>query len=139
MYYRAFHCNFSSVSCALSAHVTRPATDQSMPACCCCHDHWVRVLCRVQLVAGLVQSTGWPAVVAVVGNWLGRGRRGFITGVWNSHTFVGNIVGSMVAGYCLRFGWGWSFVVPAVIIIWAALLNFFTLVVGATLDYIRLD
>ena len=77
-----------------------------------------------------MQSTGWPAVVAVVGNWLGRGRRGFITGVWNSHTFVGNIVGSVVAGYFLKFGWGWSFVVPAIIITWAALLNLLTLVVG---------
>lgn len=30
----------------------------------------------VQMVAGLFQSSGWPSVVAVVGNWFGKSKRG---------------------------------------------------------------
>lgn len=70
-----------------------------------------------QVVSGVVQSAGWPCVVAVVGNWFGHAsRRGTIMGVWNSHTSVGNIAGSVLAAAVLEFGWGWSFLVPAFVI-----------------------
>lgn len=36
-------------------------------------------------------------------------------GVWNSHTSVGNILGSIMASAVLEFGWGWSFAVPGVV------------------------
>ncbi|CAG0926183.1 unnamed protein product, partial [Notodromas monacha] len=52
----------------------------------------------VQLIGGLVQTTGWPGVVACIGNWFGKAKRGLIFGVWNSHTSVGNILGSVIAG-----------------------------------------
>ncbi|KAL6633831.1 hypothetical protein ACP70R_026502 [Stipagrostis hirtigluma subsp. patula] len=70
----------------------------------------------IQLIAGLFQSTGWPSVVAVVGNWFGKRKRGLIMGIWNAHTSVGNISGSLIASALLKFGWGWSFLVPGVII-----------------------
>ncbi|XP_050385689.1 putative glycerol-3-phosphate transporter 1 [Argentina anserina] len=70
----------------------------------------------VQMLAGLFQSTGWPSVVAVVGNWFGKKKRGLIMGIWNAHTSVGNITGSLVASALLQYGWGWSFVVPGLII-----------------------
>ncbi|KAK1307344.1 putative glycerol-3-phosphate transporter 1 [Acorus calamus] len=70
-----------------------------------------------QMLAGLFQSTGWPAVVAVVGKWFGKGKRGLIMGVWNAHTSVGNISGSLMAAAMLRYGWGWSFVVPGVLVV----------------------
>uniref|UniRef100_UPI00358E38CF glucose-6-phosphate exchanger SLC37A2 isoform X2 n=1 Tax=Myxine glutinosa TaxID=7769 RepID=UPI00358E38CF len=70
----------------------------------------------VQLANGLVQTTGWPSVVACIGNWFGKGKRGLIMGVWNSHTSVGNILGSLVAGVWVTKAWGWSFVVPGIII-----------------------
>lgn len=70
----------------------------------------------VQMLAGLFQSTGWPSVVAVVGNWFGKKKRGLIMGIWNAHTSVGNITGSLVASALLRYGWGWSFVVPGLMI-----------------------
>lgn len=70
----------------------------------------------VQMLAGLFQSTGWPSVVAVVGNWFGKKNRGFIMGIWNSHTSVGNITGSLVAAAMLSYGWGWSFVLPGLLI-----------------------
>ena len=41
---------------------------------------------------------GWPGVVTAVANWFGKAKKGFIMGVWNSHTSVGNILGSLIAG-----------------------------------------
>uniref|UniRef100_A0A669BAQ3 Glucose-6-phosphate exchanger SLC37A2 n=1 Tax=Oreochromis niloticus TaxID=8128 RepID=A0A669BAQ3_ORENI len=82
----------------------------------------------VQVMNGLVQTTGWPAVVACVGNWFGKGKRGFIMGVWNSHTSVGNILGSLIAGVFVSTAWGLSFIVPGIIIACTGVLCFFFLV-----------
>ncbi|EXB79363.1 Putative glycerol-3-phosphate transporter 5 [Morus notabilis] len=84
----------------------------------------------VQVVCGIFQSIGWPCVVAVVGNWFGKSKRGLIMGVWNSHTSVGNIIGSVVASGVLEFGWGWSFLVPGVLVILVGVLVFLFLVVS---------
>ncbi|VYS59639.1 unnamed protein product [Arabidopsis thaliana] len=78
----------------------------------------------MQMLAGLFQSSGWPSVVAVVGNWFNKKKRGLIMGIWNAHTSVGNITGSLIAAAMLRYGWGWSFVVPGVIIVVIGLVNF---------------
>ncbi|KAL5973838.1 hypothetical protein ACLOJK_030496 [Asimina triloba] len=68
------------------------------------------------MIAGLFQATGWPSVVAVIGNWFGKTKRGLIMGVWNAHTSVGNISGSLLAASVLQYGWGWSFILPGVLI-----------------------
>ncbi|XVE57578.1 hypothetical protein DITRI_Ditri04bG0101200 [Diplodiscus trichospermus] len=70
----------------------------------------------MQMVAGLFQATGWPSVVAVMGNWFGKRKRGLIMGVWNAHTSVGNISGSLLAAAVLDHGWGWSFIAPGALI-----------------------
>ncbi|NWJ07114.1 G6PT3 protein, partial [Crypturellus undulatus] len=82
----------------------------------------------MQICNGLVQTTGWPAVVACVGNWFGKGKRGLVMGVWNSHTSVGNIVGSLVAGAWVSSAWGLSFVVPGLVIASMGIVCFFFLV-----------
>ncbi|XP_046548238.1 LOW QUALITY PROTEIN: glucose-6-phosphate exchanger SLC37A2-like [Haliotis rubra] len=82
----------------------------------------------VQIVAGALQSTGWPSVVACMGNWYGKGKRGLIMGLWNSHTSVGNILGSVIPGIFVDHSWGWSFVVPGIIIAVFGVLTFFFLV-----------
>ncbi|MBA0805930.1 hypothetical protein Gohar_005414 [Gossypium harknessii] len=84
----------------------------------------------VQMIAGLFQSTGWPSVVAVVGNWFGKKKRGLIMGIWNAHTSVGNIAGSLIASALLSYGWGWSFVVPGLLIAFVGLLVFLFLPVS---------
>lgn len=84
----------------------------------------------VQMIAGLFQSTGWPSVVAVVGNWFGKKKRGLIMGIWNAHTSVGNITGSLLASALLSYGWGWSFVVPGLLIAFIGLVVFFFLPVS---------
>ncbi|KAK6275042.1 hypothetical protein POUND7_004751 [Theobroma cacao] len=76
----------------------------------------------MQMVAGLFQATGWPSVVAVIGNWFGKRKRGLIMGVWNAHTSVGNISGSLLAAAVLDYGWGWSFIVPGALIASAGVL-----------------
>ncbi|XP_054939058.1 glucose-6-phosphate exchanger SLC37A2 isoform X3 [Physeter macrocephalus] len=87
------------------------------------HVLWYFVL--IQICNGLVQTTGWPSVVTCVGNWFGKGKRGLIMGIWNSHTSVGNILGSLIAGIWVDEQWGLSFVVPGVITAVMGLITFF--------------
>ncbi|KAL0451778.1 UNVERIFIED_CONTAM: putative glycerol-3-phosphate transporter 5 [Sesamum latifolium] len=91
--------------------------------------HSLGVFLVIQVCCGLFQSIGWPSVVAVVGNWFGKAKRGLIMGVWNSHTSIGNIIGSLVASSVLGYGWGWSFVLPGILIMLAAAFIYLFLVV----------
>lgn len=50
-----------------------------------------------------------------MGNWFGKGKRGLIFGVWNSHTSLGNILGSLIAAAYVESDWSLSFIVPGVI------------------------
>ncbi|PSR91686.1 Glycerol-3-phosphate transporter 4 like [Actinidia chinensis var. chinensis] len=80
---------------------------------------------RLFLTTGMIGSgifvglfgIGWPSVVAVIGNWFGKRKRGLIMGVWNAHTSVGNIIGSLLAASVLDYGWGWSFILPGALIV----------------------
>ena len=93
--------------------------------------HSVGYYVVVQMVAGAMQSTGWPSVVSVMGNWFGKGKRGLIMGVWNAHTSVGNMLGSILASMALRSSnWGMSFIVPGVMIMLCGLLVWNFLVVS---------
>ncbi|XP_069691484.1 glucose-6-phosphate exchanger SLC37A2 isoform X2 [Periplaneta americana] len=78
--------------------------------------HYLWYFIIVQILAGVVQSTGWPGVVTVVGNWFGKKKRGIIFGLWNSHTSVGNILGSLIAGEYVEQDWSLSFIVPGILI-----------------------
>jgi len=49
-------------------------------------------------------------------------------GVWNSHTSFGNILGSVVASAYVSWAWGYSFVVPGVLIGCVGFIAFFTLI-----------
>uniref|UniRef100_A0A8C7E958 Glucose-6-phosphate exchanger SLC37A2 n=1 Tax=Nothoprocta perdicaria TaxID=30464 RepID=A0A8C7E958_NOTPE len=101
------------------------------------HVLWYFII--IQICNGLVQTTGWPAVVACVGNWFGKGKRGLIMGIWNSHTSVGNILGSLIAGAWVSSAWGLSFVVPGVIIASVGLICFFFLVEREWRPRLRMD
>lgn len=90
--------------------------------------HTIAFFIGVQVIGGLVQSSGWPSVVTCVGNWYGKGKRGLIMGIWNSHTSVGNILGSLIAGFFVNTAWGWSFIVPGIIISTLGVLVFFFMV-----------
>lgn len=49
-------------------------------------------------------------------------------GIWNSHTSVGNILGSLIAGAWVSSEWGLSFIVPGIIIAAVGIVCFFFLV-----------
>ncbi|EEE57489.1 hypothetical protein OsJ_07763 [Oryza sativa Japonica Group] len=66
--------------------------------------HSLAFYLAAQVIAGLLQSTGWPSVVAIVGN-----------------------CGSLIAAAVLRYGWGWSFIVPGLLIAFGGVLVFFFL------------
>ncbi|XP_062226374.1 putative glycerol-3-phosphate transporter 1 [Phragmites australis] len=93
----------------------------------------------MQMIAGLFQSSGWPSVVAVIGNWFGKSKRGLIMGIWNAHTSVGNISGSLIAAAMLKFGWSWSFAVPGIMISLVGLTVFLFLPVSPDVIGIELD
>ncbi|KAK0176745.1 hypothetical protein PV328_000852 [Microctonus aethiopoides] len=77
------------------------------------HSLWYFI--TVQALGGVFQTSGWPGVVTVVGNWFGKGKRGLIFGVWNSHTSLGNILGNLIAAEYVETNWGRSFIVPGVL------------------------
>ena len=71
----------------------------------------------INALFGLFQSMGWPAVVAVMASWFGHGGRGLVMGVWNVHTSVGNILGSVLAAAAVSLGmhhedWPLGYLVP---------------------------
>lgn len=71
----------------------------------------------IQILSGVVQTTGWPAVLTCVGNWFGpESSRGLIFGIWNSHANVGNILGSAIAGAYVEYNWGLSFIISGLMI-----------------------
>lgn len=75
----------------------------------------------LNVLAGGFQSMGWPSVVAIMASWFGEGRRGLIMGVWNAHTSIGNILGSVITAASISEGlhsedWPLGFAVPGTII-----------------------
>ncbi|KAK9297166.1 hypothetical protein QLX08_009037 [Tetragonisca angustula] len=102
-YFLTFGMLASGISCYLFG-IARPYN---------IHNLWYFVL--VQAIGGVFQTSGWPGVVTVVGNWFGKGKRGLIFGIWNSHTSLGNILGSLIAAEFVESDWGLSFMVPGII------------------------
>jgi OPA family glycerol-3-phosphate transporter-like MFS transporter 1/2 len=90
--------------------------------------HSISFFLGVLVAQGLFQSTGWPGLVPVLGNWFGKSKRGLVMGIWNTHTSVGNIVGTLIAGAFVNTNWGLSFIVPGVLIAGVGLLFFLVLV-----------
>lgn len=69
----------------------------------------------VQVMAGIFQTTGWPAVVTIMSRWFGQGRCGLIFGIWNSHTSIGNVLGTLLPAYYVMTDWSRAFIVPGLI------------------------
>lgn len=91
------------------------------------HSYYFFVI--IQIITGAFQSTGWPACVAAVGNWFGHSsKRGVIMGIWNSHTNVGNSLGTAIAGAFVQTNWGLSFMVPGLFIAVSGFILFLFLV-----------
>lgn len=90
------------------------------------HQLWYFIV--VQVFAGIAQSTGFPSVVTLVGRWCGKAKRGLIFGIWNSHTPIGNILGTLIAAHYIEGDWSLSFLIPGAITCLVAILIFIFLV-----------
>ncbi|XP_075458780.1 sugar phosphate exchanger 3 [Ascaphus truei] len=84
--------------------------------------------CLLWMLNGLLQSTGWPCVVAVMGNWFGKSGRGFVFGLWSACASVGNILGAFLASSVLKYGYEYAFLVTAAVQFAGGLIIFFGLV-----------
>jgi len=63
---------------------------------------------------GFAQSACWPAVVAVVGHWLGKGVRGGVMGLWSGNASAGNGLGDLLGYVVLQesgLGWQWCLLI----------------------------
>lgn len=56
------------------------------------HTYSYALLVVTMCLNGFFQSTGWPGVMGVVGNWFGKGKRGLLMGFWGINANVGNII-----------------------------------------------
>lgn len=77
--------------------------------------HSITYYLLVQAGAGVAQTTGWPGTVAIVGKWFGNSKKGLIFGIWNSHTSLGNILGTLIAAEFVDRDWALSFVYPSLL------------------------
>uniref|UniRef100_A0A8C2EIF5 Sugar phosphate exchanger 3 n=1 Tax=Cyprinus carpio TaxID=7962 RepID=A0A8C2EIF5_CYPCA len=71
--------------------------------------------CFLWVINGLLQSTVWPCVVAIMGNWFGKSGRGFVFGLWSACASVGNILGAFLASSVLKYGYEYAFLVTSVV------------------------
>ncbi|XP_069994363.1 glucose-6-phosphate exchanger SLC37A2 [Penaeus vannamei] len=90
------------------------------------HQLWYYIV--AQILCGLMQTTGWPGVVTALGNWFGKGNRGLIFGIWNSHTSLGNILGTLIAAAFVSSQWSLSFIIPGIIISSMGIITLFFMV-----------
>ncbi|XP_036038034.1 sugar phosphate exchanger 3 [Onychomys torridus] len=86
--------------------------------------------CGLWVVNGLLQSTGWPCVVAVMGNWFGKAGRGVVFGLWSACASVGNILGACLASSVLQYGYEYAFLVTASVQFAGGIVIFFGLLVS---------
>ncbi|VDP04642.1 unnamed protein product [Schistosoma margrebowiei] len=56
-------------------------------------------------------------------------------GLWNSHTSLGNIIGSVIAGIYVEANWGASFYLPGVIMMVGALVVYLTVIEHPNMVY----
>lgn len=92
------------------------------------HIHSLMFFMIVAILSGMVEATGWPAVIAIIGGWFGSRKKGFIFGVWSLHTSIGNMLGTTIAGAFVDYSWGLSFILPGIICMAFAIIVFLLLV-----------
>uniref|UniRef100_A0A452HRH8 Sugar phosphate exchanger 3 n=1 Tax=Gopherus agassizii TaxID=38772 RepID=A0A452HRH8_9SAUR len=86
--------------------------------------------CCLWVMNGLLQSTGWPCVVAIMGNWFGKAGRGFVFGLWSACASVGNILGAFLASCVLQYGYEYAFLVTASVQFAGGIIVFFGLLIS---------
>lgn len=78
------------------------------------HSYSYLVLVIGMCFNGFFQSTGWPGVMGIVGNWFGKGKRGLLMGFWGINANVGNIIALVVCNILDQSNhlpWTYNFIV----------------------------
>lgn len=82
-------------------------------------------------ISGIVQSVGWPSVVAIMANWFSRKGRGFWFGLWSSNPNFGNIIGSLLCNLIntqIGLNWMWTWIIISIAVGVIGLINLFFVV-----------
>jgi len=82
-------------------------------------------------ISGIVQSVGWPSVVAIMANWFSKKGRGFWFGIWTANPNVGNIIGTLSCNlFNGRIGldWRWTWIIVSLFVGVIGLFNLFFMV-----------
>ena len=80
---------------------------------------------------GLFQSTGFPACVTILGNWINKKTKGRVYGIWSSCHNIGNIIGfifGMIANDSTNIGWQYSILFTSIFMFFNTLLIGFLVV-----------
>lgn len=103
------------------------------------HLYNIYLYCGLWVLNGLLQSTVWPCVVAVMGNWFGKSGRGFVFGLWSACASVGNILGAFLASSVLKYGYEYAFLVTSVVQFAGGVVVFFGLLTSPKEVGLRLE
>ncbi|XP_071484974.1 sugar phosphate exchanger 3-like [Diadema antillarum] len=88
------------------------------------YNHWYYLVFWV--LNGLLQGTGWPTLVAIMGNWFSEGSRGLVFGVWSACGSIGNMLGAFSASLVLSYGYEFTFLVTSMMMFfWGLVILFF--------------
>ena len=80
------------------------------------------------MLNGLLQSTGWPTTVAIMGNWFSKSTRGVVFGFWSANASVGNIIGSVMVASVLNYGYEYGILVTSFLLFCGGFITFFLLI-----------
>ena len=80
------------------------------------------------LLNGLLQSTGWPTTVAIMGNWFSKTSGGLVFGFWSANASVGNIIGSVMVASVLNYGYDYGILVTSFLLFCGGFIVFFCLI-----------
>eukprot|EP00940_MAST-03C_sp_MAST-3C-sp2_P000153 g153.t1 len=95
--------------------------------------HQLSVFAVIWSINGILQSSGWPTNVAVMGSWFSFEERGLFMGIWAGNASFGNILGAGIAAVLSASvggtaGWQWSMIVAGMSVLATALTIWFFLV-----------
>jgi len=76
---------------------------------------------------GLLQSTGWPVCVTIVGNWFSKSSSGLVFGVWSSNASLGNIIGSLIVACVIDYGYEYGMLLNSLLLFCGSIIIFFCL------------
>jgi len=78
---------------------------------------------------GLFQATGWPATVAIMGNWFSKKSGGLVFGFWSGNASTGNILGSLIVASVLHYGYEYGMLLNSMLLFCGGILISICLIV----------